>query len=328
MKNVKKVLIPAVVFLLLISSIILNILEVNNPRTSIFQSTTTPPAEKILTKTSALNEKLTLPLNDTTIEMKINRTETSVVPVKDALTGAISNQIYFQVFATVKNLGTKSFSFSSTPVIGVSKNNYILMAKNIINNDENKIIVGTDAISQNQNANLMNSSLEIKPGNESSGFFLFENEVQTVQVLSSSTPYIWQTMKIGSDILGKESSLHDEISNAEGTIKFKIIDTHVDSFDNKQLNILRISMTNTGNSEIAPLSFIPKYGTSIPGEVYKSEVIDESLKHKYTGQILNANSKLGANQTEVYLIAFPKNVSFIFVQPPMVENSINIRIIL
>lgn len=329
MSKFKKYLIPFIVILLLIGSIILNIIEINNPKTPFFQKNNTPStAEKILTKTSNFDETLTVPINETSIEMKVNRAETSVVTIKDQLTGTTSNQIYFQVFATVKNIGAKSFSFSSTPVVGVSKNNFILLAKNVVSNNENKVVVSTDGISPNQNSNLMRSSLEIKPGAETSGFFLFENEVQTIQISSSNTPYIWKTMKLGAEITGKEVSSHAEITNKEKTVRFQILNSQFDTVQNKQLNIIRFSMTNSSNDEISPLSFIPKYGTSIPGEVYKSEIIDSEFAQRYNGEFLNSDSRLAPNQTKEYLVAFPKNVAFIFLQPPMTEDFSSIKIIL
>lgn len=328
MNQFKKYFIPCLIILLIIGSIMLNVLEVNNPKTTFFQQSNTPVAEKILTKTNNFDEKLTLPINDTSIEMKLTRAETSIVTVKDALTEKTSNQIYFQVFATIKNIGTKTFSFNSIPVIGVSKNNFILLAKSTTINNENKIVIETNGLLPNQNANLMRSSLEVKPGAESSGFFLFENEVQSLQVLSSHTPYIWKTMKVGADIVGQELSSHTELTNKAQDIRFKIIDSHSATQNNKDLTILRVSFTNSSNDEVSPLTFIPKYGISIPGEVYKSESLDSEIAKKYTGEILTTDSRLAPNQTKEYLIAFPKTVSSIFLQPPMIEDFSSIKITL
>lgn len=329
MQQIKKYILPFFIFVLLTGSIFLNVIEINNPKAPFLKDNDAPPVEKSLTKAGSLNEKLSLSLNDTAIEMKITNAETATITIKDDNKENMSKHVYFQVFATVKNVGSKAFSFSSTPVLGVSKDNFLLLAKNTVNNvEETKSEINTVGIVPNQNSNLMRPSFEIKPGAESSGFFLFENEVQTIQLISNGTPYIWQTMKPGASLLGKELSPSMAVINPEQTVEINLEDKKSAVFNDKNVSLLKFRVNNKSGNEISPLSFIPKYGTTIPGEVYKSEFINEDTASTLNAHMVTGETKLSPHRVEYYVVAFPKNVAFIFLQPPMIDNYTNIRILL
>lgn len=328
MNFIKKYKLPVVISLLLIGSIFLNIIDAQNPNAILFkQDQSEKVAEKVLTRAKSLNEKLILPINDTTIEMKLDRAETSTVTINDDTKGTTTKQIYFQVFATVKNTGTKPFSFHSNPVFGVSNDNFILLAKNSVSsNDENKVTINTEGLSPNQNTNFLHSSVEIKPGTESSGFFLFESEVQTLQMISNGTSYIWHTMKSGANIQGREITTDTPISNSNKTLNFRILEQETVDYKNKKLNVVHISMTNSSDEVVTPFSFIPKYGVTIPGEVAEVEKLDTDITSQFKYPTIDEKTKLDPDSTQHYIIAFQKNVAFIFIQPPLTDNYTNLRI--
>lgn len=325
MKKYQKFILPLVVFLLLIASITLNIFEVKNPNTTPFKQNDL--TEKIQTKTKVLGEKLTLPLNDTTIEMKLDRAETAIVTVEGDSKNLTTKRIYFQIYATIKNIGAKPFSFNSTPVFGVSSDNFILLAKNTGSfQDEYNKIITADGVVPNQDLNLIKPFFDIKPGSEKSGFFLFENEIQTLQLISNGTPYIWQTMKVGVNVKGQELATHTPITNTENTITFEIRKQQNIAINEKNLKLLFITITNNSNDEITPLSFIPKYGTTIPGEVHTIELLDAESVKQFEGSIIDENTKLSAHSKANYIIAFDRNIASIFPQSPLISDYTNIKI--
>lgn len=327
MKLLKRYKFHIIISLILFVSIGLNILETKSASTLFNQNTSKSVNDKLLTKAKNIGERLTLPLADTTIELKIDRAETSTITVNNDTQQTSRKQVYFQVYATVKNTGSKTFSFNSNPVFGVSNDNFILLAKNSTSS-ESQAVVNIEGLAPNQNMNFMRASFDLKPGAESSGFFLFESEVQTIQIISNQTPYIWHTLKNGVNIQGRSISTSTPISNSSKTVNFQIIDQKTIDKENKSYNLIHFYIDNVSDSEILPFSFIPKYGITVPGEVYRSEVVDSSLLTEANFPTIDENTKLTAHTTGHYVIAFPKNVAFIFIQPPLTDNFTNLRITL
>lgn len=328
MKKLKVLLTPICVFSVLAFSITMSILETNTPKKeNAFQTENT--AKSIRTKTTTLGEKLSLSLNDTHIEMKLDNVETAVITAKDSEKNITVKRVYFQVYATIKNTGAKSFSFNSVPVFGISHDNHILISKNTGNlRSTNETVVTIDGIIPNQNSNLAGPFFEIKPGVEKNGYFLFENEVQNIQLLSNGVPYIWQTMKSGANIQGEEYPADNKFISPDNSVSFKIIKQQYQTIENKDLNLLYIEITNMSDKEISPFAFVPKYGLSIPGEVSPIETLSKDTSNKFGYSNLDEQTRLTAHSTSQYIIAFHQNVKYIFPQPPLIKDYSNIKIIL
>lgn len=135
-------------------------------------------------------------------------------------------------------------------------------------------------------------------------------------------------MKPGASLLGKELSPSMAVINPEQTVEINLEDKKSAVFNDKNVSLLKFRVNNKSGNEISPLSFIPKYGTTIPGEVYKSEFINEDTASTLNAHMVTGETKLSPHRVEYYVVAFPKNVAFIFLQPPMIDNYTNIRILL
>lgn len=327
MKKIKILITPLCVLAILIFSIAMNVFDINNPKASFFPNTDNN--KNIQTKTNSLGEKLSLSLNDTRIEMKLDNVETAFVTTRDTEKNTTVKRTYFQVYATIKNTGDKSFSFNSVPVFGISSDNYIVLAKNAGSlKSGSETIVATDGIIPNQNLNLVGPFFEIKPGNEKSGYFLFEGETQNIQLISNGIPYVWQTMKQGRSVLGSEFSVDKTVVSSDNGVSFKILKQQYQTITNKDLNILYVEIANMSNTEISPFAFVPKYGVTVPGEVSTIETLNNETASKYESTALNEQTRLAPHTSHQYVIAFHQSVKYIFPQPPLVHDSSNIKIIL
>lgn len=328
MKKIKNLITPIFVVGILIFAIVFNITEAYNTR-----PTTNKPLNNVvnpsLLNTANIGDRLSLSINGTRIDMKLDRAETSSFSFRDSEKSEITKKVYFQVFATIKNVGAKEFSFNSVPVYGVSSDNFVFIAKNIPTQvSTNNTIVTTNDILPNQNSNLIGSSFEIKPGEERSGYFFFENETQNIQLISNGVSYVWQTGKTGVLFHGVEIPFNKVFVSTNNSITFATIKQQQATILNRDLIVITLEITNKTNDDIPAFSYIPKYGTSIPGIVSPAEIITpEDAKH-FDALSIDEKTVLPANTTNKYVIGFAKDTKFIFPRPPLVNDSTNEKLVL
>lgn len=328
MKKFKNWLTPVSVISILVFAIAFNIVEAynNRPTTNKPLSSTVNPSSL---NSAKLGEKLSISINGTRLDMKLDRAETSSFSYKDAGKGEITKKVYFQVYATIKNIGAKAFSFNSVPVYGVSSDNFVFIAKNIPTQDStNNTIVTTNEILPNQNSNLIGSSFEIKPGEERSGYFFFESETQNIQLISNGVSYVWQTGKLGVPFHGKEIPFNKLFVSTNNSISLATVKQQQATLSNRDLNIITLEITNKTNEDIPVFSYIPKYGSSIPGIVSSVETISSDDAKQFDALSIDEKTVLSANTTKKYAIAFSRDTKFIFPRPPLVSDSTNEKLVL
>lgn len=328
MKKIKNLITPISVISILLFSIVFNIVEAYNNRPTTNKPLSSAVNPSVL-NSAKLGEKLSMSINGTRLDMKLDRAETSSFSFKDAGKGEITKKVYFQVFATIKNSGGKTFSFNSVPVYGVSSDNFVFIAKNIPTQDStNNAIVTTNEILPNQNSNLIGSSFEIKPGEERSGYFFFENETQNIQLISNGVSYVWQTGKVGMPFHGKEIPFNKTFISTNNHINLTTVKQQQATLSNRDLNIITFEISNTTHEDIPVFSYIPKYGTSIPGIVSSVETISENDAKQFDALSIDEKTVLPANTTKKYAVAFSKDTKFIFPRPPLVSDSTNEKLVL
>lgn len=316
-----------VVFALFVA-ISLAVLEINNSSIPFLEEHTT---KSNFSTTALMGEKMSISLNDTTIEMRLDKA--NIATVSPPKSGNKKNETpgreFFQVFATIKNTGTQNFSFNSVPVFGVSNNNYILLAKSLnTDSDRQQAVVTTEGIILTQDMNIIDPFYELKPGIERSGYFLFESETQSVQLVINGISYKWQTMRKGDDVVGKEATLNQSIPSADQNATLSIESITSSTISNRDVELLTLKITNNSNDDISPFAYVPKFGTTIPGDVLFIENVNSEIAEQHHSLPLSDQTKLAPHTTQNYLVAFPKNVKYLFPQPPFTSDFSYIRFVL